>query len=403
MTKKTVRDIDVAGKRVLVRVDFNVPQDKTSGAIDDDSRIRAALPTIDYLRDHQAKTILVSHLGRPDGKVVEKLRLKPVAARLQELLGAPVAYATDCIGPEAEGAVARLQPGDVLLLENVRFHPEEETNDPEFAHKLAALADLYVDDAFGTAHRTHASTEGVAHDLPAVAGLLMERELDFLGRANQNPQRPYAAIIGGAKVSDKIAVLRRLVETVDKLLIGGGMANTFLAARGYQLGASLVEQDQLDVANEVTQRAAQRRISLLLPEDLAVAERFAADAGREVLDLPERTDNPHTVLEDGMMALDIGPKTVATFTAALQGCKLIVWNGPLGVFEFPNFALGTMLIADAVAKTGATTIVGGGETVAAIHRAGVADRISHISTGGGASLEFLEGKTLPGVAVLQDK
>ncbi len=403
MSKKTVRDVDVAGKRVLVRVDFNVPQDKAGGAISDDSRIRAALPTIDYLRDHGAKVILISHLGRPDGKVVEKLRLKPVAERLQELLGAPVAYATDCVGPVARRAVDRLQPGDVVLLENVRFHPEEEANDPGFARELASLADLYVNDAFGTAHRAHASTEGIAHELPAVAGLLMQRELEFLTRATEHPERPYAAIIGGAKVSDKIAVLRRLVETVDKLLIGGGMANTFLAAKGYNMGASLVEHDQLDVAREVTARAAARGITLLIPEDVAVAERFSADAGREVFDLPENPENPHDVLKGETMALDIGPKTVNAFIAALQDCKLIVWNGPLGVFEFPNFALGTMMLADAVATTNATTIIGGGETVAAVQRAGVADRISHISSGGGASLELLEGKTLPGVAALQDK
>ncbi len=403
MSKKTVRDVDVAGKRVLVRVDFNVPQDKASGAIGDDSRIRAALPAIDYLRDRGAKVILVSHLGRPDGKVVEKLRLQPVAERLQELLGAPVAYARDCVGPQARQAVEQLQPGGVLLLENVRFHPEEEANDRAFARELAALADLFVNDAFGTAHRAHASTEGVAHELPAVAGLLMERELDFLSRATENPEHPYVAIIGGAKVSDKIAVLRRLVETVDKLLIGGGMANTFLAARGYDLGASMVEQDQFGVANEITRRAAERGVELLLPSDIAAAERFSAESGREVLDLPDNPNNPHDFLGDGMMALDIGPKTVTDFTAALQGAKLIVWNGPLGVFEFPNFAIGTMMMADAVAKTGATTIVGGGETVAAVQRAGVADRISHISTGGGASLEFLEGKELPGVAALQDR
>ncbi|HZQ39098.1 MAG TPA: phosphoglycerate kinase [Dehalococcoidia bacterium] len=403
MNKKTVRDLDVAGKRVLVRVDFNVPQDKGSGAISDDSRIRAALPTIDYLRDHNARIILVSHLGRPDGKVVEKLRLRPVAERLQELLGAPVAYTSDCVGPEARQAVERLQPGDVLLLENVRFHREEEANDPAFARELASLADMYVNDAFGTAHRAHASTEGVARDLPAIAGLLMERELDFLGRATEHPEHPYVAIVGGAKVSDKIAVLRRLVDAVDKLLIGGGMANTFLVARGYDLGGSLVERDQFEVANEITRRASARGIELLLPSDLAAADRFSADAGREVIELPENPDTPHEILRDGMMALDIGPKTVTDFTAAIQGAKLIVWNGPLGVFEFPNFAIGTMMLADAVAKTGATTIVGGGETVAAVQRAGVADRISHISTGGGASLEFLEGKELPGVAALQDR
>jgi phosphoglycerate kinase len=402
MNKKTVRDIDVAGKRVLVRVDFNVPLDKAAGAISDDSRIRAALPTINYLTGRQAKVILVSHLGRPDGKVSEKLRLKPIAARLEEHLGAHVAYVPASSGPQAAGAVAAMQPGDVLLLENVRFEPGEETNDPEFAAKLAALADIYVNDAFGTAHRAHASTEGVAHLLPAVAGLLMERELDFLGRATLDPARPYAAIIGGAKVSDKIGVLQQLVNIVDKLLIGGGMANTFLRAQGYGLGASLVETDQLDVATAIMGRAKERGIELLLPVDVAVADPFAADAGRNVLDLSPEAREVGPSVPEGSMALDIGPATVDTFSMALRGCKTIVWNGPMGVFEFPNFAVGTTMLADAVAAAGAISIVGGGETVAAIEAAGVAGRISHISTGGGASLEFLEGKPLPGVTALLD-
>jgi phosphoglycerate kinase len=402
MGKKTVRDIDVANKRVLVRVDFNVPQHKATGAITDDSRIRAALPTIDYLRDRGARVVLVSHLGRPDGHVVERLRLRPVAARLQEVLGAPVVYVTEPAGPVAQEAVAQLRPGGVALLENVRFLPGEEENDEAVARDLAALADVYVNDAFGTAHRAHASTEGVAHLLPGVAGLLMERELDFLGRVTASPERPYAAIIGGAKVSDKIAVLRRLIGTVDKLLIGGGMANTFLRARGYAMGASLLEEDQLDTARSIEASAAERGVGFFLPLDLAIADRFSADAGRQVIDLDSDVDGHHTIGPNGR-ALDIGPATITEFAAALRGCRTIVWNGPMGVFEFPNFAIGTTMLADAVASSGALSVVGGGETVAAVHAAGVADRISHISTGGGASLEFLEGKILPGVAALQDQ
>jgi phosphoglycerate kinase len=403
MNKQTIRDLDVARKRVLVRVDFNVPLDKQSGAIGDDSRIRGSLPTIVALRDADAKVILISHLGRPDGKVSERLRMQPVAERLQELLGAPVGYAEESVGPEAEAAVAAMSPGDVLLLENVRFHPEEEANDQEFARRLAGLADVYVNDAFGTAHRAHASTEGVAHYLPAVAGLLMERELEFLGRATTNPERPYAAIIGGAKVSDKIGVLTRLINSVDKLLIGGGMANTFLQAKGFPMGRSLVERDQFGTANDIVSRAAAQGVQLMLPVDVAVGHRFAADATRQVLHMNAENLELHKGLGEDEMALDIGPATIDAFTHALRGCKTIVWNGPMGVFEFPNFALGTSMLADAVADTGAVTIVGGGETVAAVHEAGVAGRISHISTGGGASLEFLEGKELPGVAALNDK
>jgi phosphoglycerate kinase len=402
MIKKTVRDIDVAGKRVLVRVDFNVPLDKKTGVITDDSRIRAALPTISYLRGQRARVILVSHLGRPDGKVVAELRLAPVAERLAELLEAPVEAVGECVGPEAEAAVARLQPGGVLLLENVRFHAEEEKNDPEFARQLAALADLYVDDAFGTAHRAHASTEGVTHYLPAVAGLLMEKELTFLAQATERPQHPYVAIIGGAKVSDKIGVLQKLTTLVDTLLIGGGMANTFLRAQGFDMQKSLVEEDQIETARAVLAAAAQRGAIVMLPTDVAVAEQFSKDAGRNVV--PINQPKIHGV-PPGTMALDIGPETAKDYALALKDAKLIIWNGPMGVFEFPNFAVGTMMLADAVGAAGAagaTTIVGGGETVAAVNEAGVANRISHISTGGGASLEFLEGKSLPGVAALQD-
>lgn len=399
MNKKTVRDIDVANKRVLVRVDFNVPLDKETGRITDDSRIRATLPTINYLRERKARVILVSHLGRPDGKVVDALRMAPIARRLGELLGATVAAAPDCVGPDAQAAVEKLQPGEVLLLENVRFHPEEERNDPEFARQLASLGDIFVNDAFGTAHRAHASTEGVAHYLPAVAGLLMERELLFLEQATERPQRPYIAIIGGAKVSDKIGVLRRLVTLVDKLLIGGGMANTFLCAQGFDMQRSLVEENYLNIARDILAAAAQRRIEFRLPVDVAVATEFSKEAGRNVVPLNQVKMRG---IPPGTMALDIGAETVKQYSDALKDSRLIFWNGPMGVFEFPNFAIGTMLLADAVAASGATTIVGGGETVAAVYAAGVAHRITHISTGGGASLEYLEGKTLPGVAALQD-
>jgi phosphoglycerate kinase len=403
MNKKTVRDVDVSRKRALVRVDFNVPTDKSTGEITDDTRIRASLPTINYLIDHDARVILLSHLGRPNGKVNDKLRLRPMAERLQQLLGKPVQYVAETIGPNAVEAVNRLEPGSVLLLENVRFYPGEEANDPEFAGQLASLADVFVNDAFGTAHRAHASAEGVAHRLPAVAGLLMERELDFLGRATTNPEHPYVAIIGGAKVSDKIGVLQQLLNSVDKMIIGGGMANTFLIAKGFSMGSSLVEQDQVAKATEIIQTAGDRGVELLLPVDVAVADNFAADATRQVVELSPDIQELRPAIPDGEMALDIGPATVANFTEALRGGKTIVWNGPMGVFEFPNFAVGTTMIADAVAGSGAVTIIGGGETVAAVEQAGVADRITHISTGGGASLEFLEGKELPGVAALQDK
>ncbi len=397
MNKKTVRDIDVAGKRVLVRVDFNVPLDKTTGQVADDTRIRAALPTIQYLRERGAKVILCSHLGRPDGKVVDRLRLQPVADRLSVLLGAPVTMAPDCVGPAVETLVARMQPGDVLLLENVRFHPEEEANDPAFARQLAALADVFVNDAFGTAHRAHASTAGVARYLPAVAGLLMEKELKFLGGALTNPERPFAALIGGAKVSDKIGVLRHLLEKVDLLLIGGGMANTFLLALGKQIGDSLAEPDQVDVAREMLARTREGRPRLELPIDAVIADRFAADAATRTIDLEREPVPP------GWRIMDIGPATVRRFVDALSPCRTVVWNGPMGVFELPPFAAGTLALARALADLRATTIVGGGETAQAVEQAGVADRISHVSTGGGAALEFLEGKTLPGVAALLDR
>lgn len=395
MRKQTVRDIDVRNKRVLVRVDFNVPLDKTSGRVLDDTRIRAALPTINYLREQGAKLILCSHLGRPDGAVVESLRLTPVAARLSELLGVPVATAPDCVGPEAEEAAAALAPGQVLLLENVRFHAEEEANDPAFAQKLAALADVFVNDAFGTAHRAHASTEGVARYLPAVAGFLMEKEIDYLDRATTNPARPFAAIIGGAKISTKIGVLRHLLTRVDALLIGGGMAATFLRSRGLEVGDSLVEADQLDEARRILADAEARSVRLLLPEDAVIADRFAADAQARTVSVRD--------VPAGWRILDIGPRTVQAYEHALDGAKTVVWNGPLGVAEFPAFAQGSEALARYLAGLDATVIIGGGETVALVEQLGLAEKYAHVSTGGGASLEFLEGKELPGVAALRDR
>ncbi len=397
MDKKTIRDIDLAGKRVLVRVDFNVPLDSKQ-QITDDTRIRAALPTIRYVLDQGAAVILMSHLGRPDGKAVEKLSLAPVARRLSELLGRPVQMATDCVGPAVEAQAKALQPGQVLLLENLRFHKEEEKNDPDFARQLAALGEVYVNDAFGTAHRAHASTEGVTRYLPGVAGFLMEKEINFLGSALENPRRPFVAIIGGAKVSDKIAVLERLISMVDALLIGGGMANTFLKAEGYEIGDSLFEEGKLDVARDLVAKAQNRGLRFLLPTDVVIADRFAADATYKVV---SRDDVPK-----GWRILDIGPKTVEAFRETLADAQTIVWNGTLGVAEMPAFAKGTDAIIEILAKrtqAGAITIIGGGDSAAAVEEAGAAEKMTHVSTGGGASLEFLEGRTLPGVAALQDK
>ena len=388
--KKTVRDVEVEGKRVLVRVDFNVPL--AEGRVADDTRIRAALPTINYLLQHRAKVILMSHLGRPKGEVVDELRLDPVAERLSELLDRPVRKLDDCVGLEVEAVVAEMQPGDVILLENTRFHPEEKSNDPAFARELASLADVFVNDAFGAAHRAHASVVGVAEYLPSVAGFLLEKEIAFLGQALTAPEHPFLAILGGAKISGKIGVIDNLLTTVDGLLIGGGMANTFLKAQGHEIGQSLVEDDSLDVAKETLARAGER---LVLPVDVVVADRFDAEANSKVVPVDQAPED--------WLILDIGPETVELFKRKLAGAKTVVWNGPLGVFEFPRFAEGTFAIARFLADLQATTIIGGGDVVAAVRQAGVADRIAHVSTGGGASLEFLEGKPLPGIAALEDK
>jgi phosphoglycerate kinase len=397
MDKATVRDLDVRGKRALVRVDLNAPQD-ASGAITDDTRLRASLPTIQYLLDQGASVILMSHLGRPKGKVDLKYSLTPIAARLSELLGKPVPLAPDCVGPEVEAMARALQPGEVLLLENLRFHPEEEANDPGFARQFASLGEVYVNDAFGTAHRAHASTEGVAHDLPAVAGFLMEKELTFLGGALEHPKRPFVAISGGAKVSDKIVVLDHLIDVADKVLIGGGMANTFFKARGLFMGDSLVEEDKLEDARRLMAKAEAAGKPFLLPVDVAVGEKFAADA--------EGTITTPDAVPEGWRILDVGPQTILAFGEALVDAKTVIWNGTLGVAEFPAFALGTRALIRLLVELtslGVTTIVGGGDSAAAVEADGAADKLSHVSTGGGASLEFLEGRELPGVAALRGR
>lgn len=393
MDKKTVRDLDVAGKKVLVRVDFNVPlNDK--GEITDDTRITASLPTIQYLLEQKAAVILMAHLGRPKGQVKPELSLAPVAKHLGKLLGKKILFAPDCVGEAAQAAASKLKPGHILLLENLRFHKEEEKNDMDFAEKLASLADLYVNDGFGVSHRAHASVEGVTHFLPAAAGFLLEKEIQYVGQAVTNPLHPFVAIIGGAKVSDKIGVISNLLDKVDTLLIGGGMANTFLAAQGYKMGKSLVEEDKLDLAKELLAKAKKNKVNMLLPTDLVMAAAFAPDAEH----VTEKVKN----LNQAYMALDIGAETSKAYAEALADAKMIVWNGPMGVFEMDAFCKGTEAVAKAVAKSRATSIVGGGDSVAAIEKLGLAKRITHISTGGGASLEYLEGKVLPGVAALDD-
>ncbi len=388
-SKKTIRDIDTKGKKVLVRVDFNVPM--KDGQITDDTRIQAALPTIQYLLDHGAAVILCSHLGRPKGGPEAKYSLAPIATYLGKLLKMEVAFASDCVGQPAEAAASKLKPGEVLVLENTRFYPEEEANDLVFAKKMASLADLYVNDAFGTAHRAHASTEGVTHFLPGVAGFLMEKEIQYLGQAIANPAKPFVAILGGAKVSDKIGVIKNLLQKADEILIGGGMANTFFKAQGIPLADSLVEDEVLETARELL-KSGEKKIHL--PVDVILGDKFDAEANKKTM--------PLGPVPDGWRILDIGPETVAAFGKIIAKAGTIVWNGPMGVFEFPKFAEGTFGVAKAIAASEAVSIIGGGDSVAAIQQSGLADKITHISTGGGASLEMLEGLELPGVAALQD-
>ena len=394
LNKKTIEDIDVNGKRVLVRCDFNVPQDE-EGNITDDRRIIAALPTIKYLMEHNAKVILCSHLGRPKGEFNMKYSLKPIAKRLSELLGKEVHMADDVIGDSAKSLAASLKEGDVMLLENVRFHKEEEANDMAFSKALAELADVYVNDAFGTAHRAHASTEGVAKYLPAVCGYLIQKEINVMGKALNNPVRPFVAILGGKKVSDKINVITNLIDKVDELLIGGGMAYTFFKAKGYEIGKSICEDDKVELAKELMEKAAHKGVKLLLPVDNVVATEFSNDAESKVVASNE--------IPADWEGVDIGPETVKLYGDALKNAKTVIWNGPMGVFEFDKFAVGTNEIAKILGGLDAITIIGGGDSAAAIEKGGFADKMTHISTGGGASLEFLEGKELPGIACLLDK
>ena len=395
MAKKTIQDIDVSGKRVLVRVDFNVPLAE-DGTVSDDKRIVAALPTIRYLLEHNAKVILCSHLGRPKEQVNPKYSLAPVGARLSELLpDTKIWFAEDTVGESAKTAIDDMKDGEIVLLENVRFYPEEEKNDPEFAKKLASLADIFVSDAFGTVHRAHASTAGVAAYLPAVAGFLIGKELGVMGEALDNPKRPFVAILGGAKVADKIGVIKNLLGKCDSLIIGGGMAYTFLKAQGYGIGTSLLDAESIDLAKDIMAEAKAKNVNFLLPIDTVVATEFDANAEHKVV--------PSTEIPDGWMGMDIGPKTAELFKKTIVEAATVVWNGPMGVFEFPAFAEGTKKVAEACAECAGTTIIGGGDSASAVKKLGFADKMTHISTGGGASLEFLEGKTLPGVAVLNDK
>lgn len=397
--KKSIKDLnkkDLEGKKVLIRVDFNVPVDKETGKITDDTRIVATLPTLNYLLDHQAKIIIMTHFGRPDGEKKPKYKLDNIAKRFSELIGKPVLKLDDCIGSEVSAKVNSLKNGEIIILENVRFYKEEEANDKEFAKKLAALGDLYVNDAFGTAHRAHASTEGVAHFLPAYAGLLIKKELDIMGKALTNPERPFVAIIGGAKVSSKIAVLENLLNKVDRMIIGGGMAYTFLKAKGLSIGNSLIEENMIPTAQKILQIAYEKKLYIYLPIDHIVTKEFAADA--------ESSHVARGNIDEGQMGMDIGPLTIDKFSGALKGAKTVFWNGPMGVFEFDKFAKGTIAIAGALAKLpNATTIIGGGDSASAVEKAGFAAKMTHISTGGGASLEFIEGKELPGIAALLNK
>ena len=393
--KKTILDVDVAGKKILLRCDFNVPQDKETGAITSDKRIVAALPTIRYLLEKKAAVIACSHLGKPKGEWKAKLSLAPVAQRLSELLGQEVIFAKDIVGEDAKAKAAALQGGQIMLLENLRFDPREEKNDPSFAEELASMAKLYVSDAFGTVHRAHASTAGVAAYLPAVSGLLVAKELEVMGGALNNPKRPFVAVLGGAKVSDKIGVINNLLDKADTIIIGGGMAYTFAKAQGGSIGKSLCEEDKLDYAREMIAKAEKNGVKLLLPSDTMAADDFSNDAKRQVVST--------MAIPDGWEGMDIGPDTIRTFCDAVKGAGTVVWNGPMGVFEFENFAAGTRAMAQALADSGAITIVGGGDSAAAVEQMGFADKITHISTGGGASLEFLEGLELPGVACLLDK
>jgi len=395
MPKQSLRDAEVQRKRVLLRVDFNVPLDMGTGAISDDSRIRGSLPSIRYLVDHRAKIIICSHLGRPKGKVDEKLRMQPVAEHLSQLMGLPVSMAPDCVGRQTRESVKELGEGDILCLENVRFHREEETNDPGFAQELASLADIFVNDAFGTAHRAHASTVGVTNYLPAVAGFLMERELEAMGGLLNDPKLPFACVMGGAKVSDKIGLVENMLKRVNSLLIGGGMAATFLKAQGYEIGRSLVEDDKLDLAKELLHEASKREVHLLLPADVIVADKVEAQAPAEVVPIAMITPKDHIV--------DIGPQTVELFSSELNKCRTIIWNGPMGIYEMPGFAQGTRSLVTLLSTLNATTVIGGGSSTDIVREMRLSDKMTHVSTGGGATLEFLEGIPLPGVEALLDK